>query len=460
MLLCKVPILNAIIDNDDINFQVNVVTSILKDAIDIVAPEVTQMITRPPAPWITSDIKAAILERDRIHNQLKINETPHLRDIYKEKKRDVRLDINESKKEYFHDEYKKSGNDVKRTWKVTKALIPNNKTQKQSCTFENISDKVEEFIDYFSRVGKDAYDATQRSLNDQAPPHLLYEMLGRDEVENKFRPQPVSVETIILVVKDLKETNSVGIDDISLRFVKDSLPIMAFYYTIVVNTSIVTGKYPELWKHPLLAPLYKAGDVDVVGNYRPIALLPVLSKILEKAVAIQLIEHLESNHLISNAQHGFRARLSTETALLRVTDTIYKNIDNSMITLIILCDLSKAFDSVSHEILLSKLNFVSVDSFWFDDYLKNRKQSVRIGKYTSSSRSVEYGVPQGSILGPLLFLIHVNDMSKVNFRCAIVQYADDCQFLIEDKVENINDMIAKADDVLKKLNIILIKMDY
>ena len=91
-----------------------------------------------------------------------------------------------------------------------------------------------------------------------------------------------------------------------------------------------------------------------------------------------------------------------------------------------------------------------MDSLWFDDYLKNRKQSVRIGKYTSSSRSVEYGVPQGSILGPLLLLIHVNDMSKVNFQCGIVQYAADCQFLIEDKVENINDMITKAEDVLKK----------
>merc|ERR1712002_824460 len=99
---------------------------------------------------------------------------------------------------------------------------------------------------------------------------------------NLFRPMPVSMETVILIVKDLRETNAKGIDDISLRFIRDSLPIMALYYTIVVNTSIVTGKYPTLWKHPLIAPVYKSGDKNHVGNYRPIALLPILSKILEK----------------------------------------------------------------------------------------------------------------------------------------------------------------------------------
>ena len=195
-----------------------------------------------------------------------------------------------------------------------------------------------------------------------------------------FDLKPVSIETIILIVKDLRETNAVGIDGISLRFVRDSLPVMAVYYTVIVNTSIVTGKYPELWKHPLLAPVYKSGDYDEVGNYRPIALLPILSKIIEKVIAIQLMEHLESNNLLSSTQHGFRTNLSTETALLNVTDAIYDNIEQNLITLMILCDLSKAFDSVDHETLLKKLNRVHVDSFWFSDYLRNRKQTVQICK--------------------------------------------------------------------------------
>ena len=137
------------------------------------------------------------------------------------------------------------------------------------------------------------------------------------------------------------------------------------------------------------------------------------------------MEHLESNNLLSSTQHGFRANVSTETALLNVTDAIYDNIEENLITLMILCDLSKAFDSVDHETLLKKLNGVHVDSFWFSDYLRNRKQTVQMCKTRSSSTNVNHVVPQGSILGPILFLIYINDMNDLNFRCSLVQYADD-----------------------------------
>ena len=328
--------------------------------MNYIAPEVTTLVARPPAPWISPEIKSAIIERDTIHDQLKIDENSTLREIYKEKKNKVRSSMFKSKIEYFQGEYQKSHKDIKRTWKVTKSLIPD-KTKSQKCNFEDIGKKAEEFNDYFSKVGKEAYEKTQRSV--RTPVTFNTESRSRNVLGNKFRPKPVSVDTIILIVKDLRETSSVGIDGISLRFVKDSLPIMALYYTIVVNTSIVTGKFPRLWKHPLIAPVYKTGNEDEVGNYRPIALLPILSKILEKVISIQLMEYLESYNLLSNTQHGFRVNLSTETALMRVTDAIYENIDNNLITLVILCDLSKAFDSVCHSILLQKLNLLNVDEF-------------------------------------------------------------------------------------------------
>ena len=136
-------------------------------------------------------------------------------------------------------------------------------------------------------------------------------------------------------------------------------------------------------------PVHKSGNISDINNYRPISLLPILSKILEKVVANQLVSFLESNKLLSNSQHGFRPNLSTETALLKVTDKIYHNIDNKKVSLLILLDLSKAFDSVNHKILLKKCTKVRVDPTWFKEYLSNRVQAVRIGNTISSYRRQE-----------------------------------------------------------------------
>ena len=270
------------------------------------------------------------------------------------------------------------------------------------------------------------------------------------ETENSFKPQPVDCDTIILIIKHLKQTNSYGSDGIPLRFILDSLPVTILYITIIINTSIVTCVFPDLWKWPHVIPLFKGGDKDDVGNYRPISLLTVLSKILEKIIATQLMSYLESNNLLSENQHGFRPKLSTETALMQVTDRIYDNIDRNKISLLLLLDLSKAFDSVSHKILINKCIEFKIDPSWFQSYLSNRQQSVRIGSSLSSKELVSFGVPQGSILGPLLFLIYVNDLPK-NFDDGLtVQYADDSQFILTGETENIENLTARAENTLFK----------
>ncbi len=180
---------------------------------------------------------------------------------------------------------------------------------------------------------------------------------------NYFRPQPVDTNTVILAVKDLKQTNSVGSDDIQLKFVKDALYIIAFYLTCIINTSLVTGVFPTAWKHAIVVPVYKNGDAENVNNYRPISLLPIISKILEKIVASQLMYYLEKKNLLSNNQHGFRPKLSTETALTVVTDEIYSNMEHKKISLLTLCDLLKAFDSVHHTFLINKCVKLKIDSF-------------------------------------------------------------------------------------------------
>ena len=154
--------------------------------------------------------------------------------------------------------------------------------------------------------------------------------------------------------------------------------------------------------------------------------------------------------MLANNQHGFRSNLSTETALLKVTEQLYKNMDNKDISLLILLDLSKAFDSISHEILFKKFEKLRIDPFWFTDYLKNRRQAVRLGSAVSGSLKVEYGVPQGSILGPLLFIIYINDMSDFFQDNQLVQYADDSQIILKGNINDLDDLIRRAENTLIK----------
>ena len=315
-------------------------------------------------------------------------------------------------------------------------------------TENNTLSKAEKFNDFFAEVGKKTFEKTQEQLSNSVP--LELGPTTPDSNISSFKPKPVDCHNVILVIKDLKNTNSFGSDGICLRFIRDGLYIIAFYLTVIVNTSIVTYTFPDLWKIPHIIPVFKNGDTEDISNYRPISLLPVLSKVLEKIVANQLTEFLEKNRLIAESQHGFRPKLSTETALLKMSDRIYKNIDNRKISLLLLLDLSKAFDSVNHAILLEKCIKMNIDPHWFKSYLSNRSQAVRLNDVVSSCKDIKFGVPQGSILGPILFIIYVNDLVGSLPGSFIIQYADDTQILIEGDITEIPELIRRAEGILNQ----------
>ena len=223
----------------------------------------------------------------------------------------------------------------------------------------------------------------------------------------------------------------------------NSLPWISWIF----NLSIKKGEYVDEWKKAWVIPIYKSDDRLKCENYRPISILPIVSKILERCVFNQIYKFLNDNSLLSKHQHGFRPKHSTLTALTQMCDTLYENMDNGQLSGIVFLDIRKAFDSIDHNILLDKLKdqfgISDIELRWFESYLTNREQVCIVNNSMSSSKRIVSGVPQGSILGPLLFLLYINDLPECLQKTTPYLYADDTQIscssnsLIE-LIENLN----------------------
>ena len=254
-------------------------------------------------------------------------------------------------KRYYSEKLGDCKSNMANTWRIITSMAPekSDNFDSENRSEDELLHNANKFNEFFANVGMKSFEKSQENLDSEfqyVPSHVS----NHDRIT--FRPEPVDLNTIILTIKELNDTNAFGSDGIPFKFIIDALPVIILYILVIVNTSIVTLIFPSNWKYPHVLPFFKGGDKNEVSNYRPISLLPILSKIL-KVVSQQLMYYLESNHILSNHQHGFRPRLSTETALMKVTEKLYDDIDNKKISLLMLLDLSKAFDS-SHEILVKK----------------------------------------------------------------------------------------------------------
>ena len=243
-----------------------------------------------------------------------------------------------------------------------------------------------------------------------------------------FKFEEVSEAFVKCLLRNLKRTKAVGLDDIPGRLLVDSAEVVAKPICAIINLSLKSGVVPTEWKAARVIPLFKKGKREDMDNYRPISILPAVSKVLERAVHHQLYAYLQRHKILSPFQCGFRKSHSTEWAAMCFADTIRRNIDQGRLTGAVFIDLRKAFDTVDHAVLLRKLSSLGVvqsELHWFRNYLMNRTQVVDYHDVSSAAESVSIGVPQGSILGPLLFILHLNDLPDVVVECSILMYADD-----------------------------------
>ncbi len=275
---------------------------------------------------MNDELRGAMRIRNDIGNQLNDRNNIVLQDRYRQEKRNVKSLIARTKAQHYNSIFNDNRGNTSKIWKTIREIVPSRNTNSNAC-IDNGGDEPNEFNKLFANVGKNTFQKTQEILHGAGVPHpaMVQEHFGGDDA---FRPHPVDTETVILTIKSLNETSSVGSDGISLKFIKDALYVLPFYITCIVNTSIVTGIVPNTWKHALVLPLFKSGGASDFNKIRPISLLPIISKILEKIVANQLTHFLETKKLLSNCQHGFPPKLSTEIALTVITDKIYSNMDS------------------------------------------------------------------------------------------------------------------------------------
>ena len=252
----------------------------------------------------------------------------------------------------------------------------------------------------------------------------------------KFVFKSINAEQVREAIGKLRTSKSFGDDGISSYFLKLAMPFIEDSLVFLFNTSLETNQFPDPWKIARVSPIFKDGEKTEKSNYRPISVLPVVSRLFEKLVFNQLYLYLNDNCFINSNQSGFRELHSTVTCLLKNTDDLYSGMDTGNLAGMVFVDLKKAFDTVDHQILCGKLESYGVlyrELAWFGSYLSNRVQYCRVNGVDSQIENINIGVPQGSCLGPLLFLVYINDLPRAIKNSTTSMYADDTSLCFQSK---------------------------
>ena len=389
-------------------------------------------------PWITVGLKISIRHKNSLYRKslIKPSESRSLR--YKEYKKVVDKCIRDAEQNYHREileEYKGSS---RRIWQYLSNIIGNTKNKQPKYIARIKTDNGEitdpdavsnAFNDYFCSIGKTLADAIPNRRN------KFLDYIS-NQISSSFYLMPIIEDDVIKIIQKLPLRKAPGPDGIAPKLLKMKPELFAVPLTLIFNQSIGKGIYPNKFKIAKVVTIHKKGPTYLTGNYRPISLLSIFNKIFEKIIHKQLMSFIEKHELWYLFQFGFRKLHSTTLAIIEITDMIKKQLDRGNYVFGLFLDLTKAFDTVDHEILLKKMECYGIRGHannFFRSYLTGRQQYCYVNNVASKLSGQSYGVPQGSVLGPLLFLIYINDLPRSITGGELRLFADDTSLFITGK---------------------------